>query len=974
MKKRFVSTLNTFKHTFSFCSTFGRFGTSKNVDRSSLRFLFLLSFSFTLTFSSFAQQTTFYGPHQLGSSMITSITQTPDGLLWVGTESGLIRFDGYRFIINRSLGAAEADRPTEVTTLFVDDEARLWVGTARGLYLHDRAENRFRTVTFADSLKLRVSLLSSLPDGRVAAGTSGYGTFIVDPSTLEAVPQTGAIPTGNEAFVHGAGVSPRLRALAPHGVDLICEVIDRAGNIYIGTRGEGLYWLPKGAKAMEPMALTVSGLDLSRTRVGALFVDRQGNLWVGCQQKGLLMVALRQQTLFNTWSFAAQQRPLGTCVSALAAADGDGLWCTVQADGVYRFDGEGRIVAHSSAPQGVETLMRDSRGRYWLGTKDGLWSYNPITGAANHCASLGGDWVNEIHELADGRLAVSAFGAGMWLCDASGQAQRHFSMHDNGNVNGNGNVNDNNSSARPPVASTLRRTTTHSSTRQLVNLSTNTNKGRLANDWIFDFDTDARGRLWIATSSGVCCYDPKTDSFVTEGWEVLMDREKCTALKVLASGDVVIAGDCGVYRWSTGEGLRPEAGMEPIRGKTISSVEEDYHHDLWFGTNEGIWRWNPKERTLVAFVGASGLEAREFVPGAALTLADGRMCFGTADGVVTFHPDSLLDYNNHKVSLHLTAFVIGGEEANTLTRSNGRRVMREAVGDCHSFSLSYVDAAFRMEFSLLDFTDAEGVALEYRMNGERRWQQTQKGENTIAFNHLAPGTYHLEVRALKSGSYTPVETYVIEVRPPWWRSGLAFIIYALLLVGAAVAAGVAYRRNLRHQMDEEKLRFLMGTINTQDAPLTLDELKRAVGSFVQSRKRQHSVYGNSSTMADRMDVPEVKGNDEALMERVVQSVNRHLGDSEFSVEQLCSEAAISRAHLHRKMKEMTGLSVTEFIRNIRLEQAARLLREQKLNVTQVAYTVGFSNLGYFSTIFRKHFGVSPRDFVNGNDSDEKNDE
>jgi AraC-like DNA-binding protein len=99
-----------------------------------------------------------------------------------------------------------------------------------------------------------------------------------------------------------------------------------------------------------------------------------------------------------------------------------------------------------------------------------------------------------------------------------------------------------------------------------------------------------------------------------------------------------------------------------------------------------------------------------------------------------------------------------------------------------------------------------------------------------------------------------------------------------------------------------------------------------------------------------------------------------LGDSEFSVEQLCSEAAISRAHLHRKMKEMTGLSVTEFIRNIRLEQAARLLREQKLNVTQVAYTVGFSNLGYFSTIFRKHFGVSPRDFVNGNDSDEKNDE
>ena len=118
-----------------------------------------------------------------------------------------------------------------------------------------------------------------------------------------------------------------------------------------------------------------------------------------------------------------------------------------------------------------------------------------------------------------------------------------------------------------------------------------------------------------------------------------------------------------------------------------------------------------------------------------------------------------------------------------------------------------------------------------------------------------------------------------------------------------------------------------------------------------------------------MERPEVQGNDEALMERIVQSVNQHLDDSEFAVEQLCSEVGISRAHLHRKMKEMTGMPVTEFIRNIRLEQAARLLRERKLNITQVAYSVGFSNLGYFSTVFRKHFGVSPRDFEVGTTED-----
>ena len=63
------------------------------------------------------------------------------------------------------------------------------------------------------------------------------------------------------------------------------------------------------------------------------------------------------------------------------------------------------------------------------------------------------------------------------------------------------------------------------------------------------------------------------------------------------------------------------------------------------------------------------------------------------------------------------------------------------------------------------------------------------------------------------------------------------------------------------------------------------------------------------------------------------------------------------------MKEMTGLPVSEFIRNIRLEQAARLLEEQKINVTQVAYTVGFNNPAHFSTVFKKQFGISPTEYA-----------
>jgi AraC-like DNA-binding protein len=63
------------------------------------------------------------------------------------------------------------------------------------------------------------------------------------------------------------------------------------------------------------------------------------------------------------------------------------------------------------------------------------------------------------------------------------------------------------------------------------------------------------------------------------------------------------------------------------------------------------------------------------------------------------------------------------------------------------------------------------------------------------------------------------------------------------------------------------------------------------------------------------------------------------------------------------MKEIAGISTGEFIRNLRLEQAARLIRENKINVTQVAYSVGFNNQTHFSTVFKKHFGLSPSEYA-----------
>jgi DNA-binding response OmpR family regulator len=146
-------------------------------------------------------------------------------------------------------------------------------------------------------------------------------------------------------------------------------------------------------------------------------------------------------------------------------------------------------------------------------------------------------------------------------------------------------------------------------------------------------------------------------------------------------------------------------------------------------------------------------------------------------------------------------------------------------------------------------------------------------------------------------------------------------------------------------------------------PFDMEELHVVINNLISKNLRLKGKYSGSQQQKDKVVETQVKGNDELLMERIMKVVNKHLSDSDFSVDTLTSEVGISRTQLHRKMKEMTGLPVSEFVRNIRLEQAVRLLEEQKINVTQVAYTVGFSNLAHFSTVFRKQFGVSPTEYM-----------
>ena len=143
----------------------------------------------------------------------------------------------------------------------------------------------------------------------------------------------------------------------------------------------------------------------------------------------------------------------------------------------------------------------------------------------------------------------------------------------------------------------------------------------------------------------------------------------------------------------------------------------------------------------------------------------------------------------------------------------------------------------------------------------------------------------------------------------------------------------------------------------------MDELHVTMNTLINNMLRLKGKFSGAQQQIDKIEEKDMKSNNDVLMERIMKAINKNLSSPDFNVDKLTEDVGISRAQLHRKMKEMTGIPASEFIRNLRLDQAAKLLREHKVNVTQVAYAVGFSNQAHFSTVFHKHFGVSPSEYV-----------
>lgn len=1034
------------------------------------RLIFSLFFLQTLFSSLLAQRGTFIPSERFSSMFINDLCQDQYGYMWIATDYGLNRFDGYHFksYFHRS-GDSTTLGSNIVTRLYQDSQGRFWVGTRLGLYRYDHASDRFVSYLTGANDATRITSLLERKNGEMLVGTSGHGLWTVSGDSLRRIP--GGYTTSNWFFnqmmedSHGRfwkcgygdeltmmddktvhqfftdqGVicriienSDEMVIICQHGicsyrdgqvthadidlsaldnteVDFCSALKDHEGNIYIGTMGDGLFRLPVGSRRLERVECTLLGMDLNTAKILSICEDRYGNIWLGCQSKGLVILP-SQQPQFAAWSFSAQRYFISSTITSLCEGD-DGLtWCSVPGSGVYAFDAAGRIVSHPAAPAATECIFHDRRGRYWLATSDALYTYDPAIGRYQRHISLVSERVNAIIDDEEDNLYISTYARGFCIYNPTTGTVRHFNGND-----------------------------------------TSSPKGRLSNNWIQAMLRDSHGLVWLATALGVSCYNPATGSFRDQGFDCLMDSMICFSLCETSKGDILIGSDQGLYRYKPGTtDATPFPGAEVLADKSVAYIAEAEDGGLWCATSMGIWQYDAKSHKFIGHVNGNGLHAKEYITSVGMQTSDD-VYFAYNDGLIVFRPTEVTGSHKQLPDVKLTACAVAGNAVCPLS---------------DSLTVSFLDNAITLEFSLLDFNNPRNIIYEYRIEADP-WIKQPEGDNTITLSHLSSGNYDIEVRAKSGNAYSPVKRLHLRVTPPWYRSTWAYLVYALLLLGVIVMLAVSWRNRAHFRLAQEKLRFmleanhslrttgrprilivendvemanhiiselnskykfdyvsngkealkmlltntyslvvsavmmpemdgitllkrikgnlaiseipvivlsakaevehkLLGLKAGADAyipkPFDIEELHVRIDNLIENVRRLRGKFSGNLEQKERVEQVQVKGNDEALMERIMKSINAHLSEPKYNVDEMAADVGISRAQLHRKMKEITGTSTGKFLRNIRMEQAARMLVEGKINISQIANRVGYTDNAHFSVAFKNHFGLLPSEYV-----------
>ena len=160
---------------------------------------------------------------------------------------------------------------------------------------------------------------------------------------------------------------------------------------------------------------------------------------------------------------------------------------------------------------------------------------------------------------------------------------------------------------------------------------------------------------------------------------------------------------------------------------------------------------------------------------------------------------------------------------------------------------------------------------------------------------------------------------------------------------------------------ENKIKALESGSNVFiDKPFDMDFLLRQVANLIKNQKELKELY-SKKFIAEPSKIT-ISSMDEELLKKAMNYIERNMDNSDYNVDSFVTDMSIGRTLLYQKINDITGMSIKEFIMDVRLKRSAQLLKESDLTIAEVSIMTGFANPKYFSICFKRHFELTPSEF------------
>ncbi len=814
----------------------------------------------------------------LSQSNVLSVLQDSKGWLWIGTENGLNRYDGYEFTnFKRDRGNPDGLPNDFIFDIEEDRDGNLWLATnGGGLVTFDRRTGKFRTYRHDadDGSSIASNIVRRLlidEDGTIWVAMRGAGLDRMNPKTGEFIhvrldnasdaasknvyalhrDSRGHLWAGGDhglsrvnidtgEFVTFKHNPSDRRSLSDGSVRAIAE--DSDGRIWVGTYGGGLNRMNSDGRSFQRFSHRSGNQhSLSGNNVTTIFEDSDARLWVGTTD-GLNLYDRPSASFVRYAHDAKDPSSLGDNNVTTIFEDRTGLlWVGTKMRGLnkwnprtwaYGLEPAKKLTASGESKPNVTSFVEDAAGTLWIGTfGDGLNAVDRSTGKIDKYRSkaqgklkIGDDRIMSLLQDRDGRIWIGTMTNGITRLDPKSGQTRMF-RHNPKNpssLSANGIMTIYEDSAGRIWVGTFGggisryEPATGAFTRFAANLS---NSAALSSNRVTSFAQDPSGKMWIGTDAGgLNLFDPETESFVQFRHDPSDPRSLAAdtvySLNVDADGTVWVGTRGGLDR-VIGDASNPES----IEFANVSQAD-GLTNDVIYGVqiDENGWIWLSTNYGISRYNPESG-EIRN------LHRKDGLQSEEFNFGAHYRSASGELFFGGHNGFNAFDPADLRANNTSPLIAITGFFNSSDPIksdlpyDEDNGVEIDWRDDTVSFEFAALDFTAPEMNRYMYKLEGfDKSWVDLGN-RRRITYTDLDAGSYLLRVRAANSdGVWNEAGIAVpVSVKAAPWNTWWAYLGYALLCAQLAYLIYASYRNKLRKE--EHYSRRLEREVNLRTAKL-----------------------------------------------------------------------------------------------------------------------------------------------------------